>query len=238
MIQHIILLSFAATLPLFASTYNQSATVVAQSKNEACSKALSQAKEEALSQAGTLVINDFISKETLKNNKEYNSLSSSNIRTLSVGIVKVLNKQESVSVDKNYQFICSVNASFFIDEKEMKQAVKKYLEHSQQKHNTIYVKATGYSENGQSRYRAIKAATLDAKRNLLDEIKGSELFSVIEAQEGELVSDKVINAAKGRIRYIKILSSKYDTNTKSAQVTVGITKNGLEKNFKQWLQKE
>ena len=108
---------------------------------------------------------------------------------------------------------------------------EKYLKRIQKDQNKsdIYLKATGYSEEGQSRYRAFKAATIDAKRNLLEEIKGSDIFSQTIIKDGEMNSDAILNRARGSIRYIKIISKKYDSKTRSAEVTVGLTKEALKK---------
>ena len=46
--------------------------------------------------------------------------------------------------------------------------------------------------------------------------------------------DKEINSAKGSIQFVKVISKKYDTKTKSATVTVGMTKENLAKNIKRW----
>jgi len=224
-----ILVGLFTTLSLCATSYQATSTA------EACKKALNNARENALSQAGTLVISDYASKTTIKDDK-YNSLKTKDLRTLSLGVVKLLSKNEDVKVTPQYQFNCNVTATFSIDEDDMKKAIEKYLANSKKEFNQhiIYIKATGYSEEGQSKYRAIKVATIDAKRHLLDEIKGSELFSIIEARDGELEADKVINNARGTIRFVKILSRKYDSKTRSAEVTVGMTKENLEKNLKRW----
>jgi len=232
--KYIILIS-SLILSLYATPYQATSTATASSKKEACKKALNMAKEEALSQAGTLVISDYSSKITIKDNK-YNSLKTKYLRTLSLGVVKLISKNEDVQVAPQYQFNCKVTAIFSIDEDDMKKAIDKYFVNSKKEinKNIIYIKATGYSEEGQSKYRALKAATIDAKRNLLDEIKGSELFSIIEARDGQLEADKVINNARGTIRFVKILSRKYDSKTRSAEVTVGMTKESLEKNLNRW----
>ena len=232
--KYIILIS-SLILSLNASEYNSNITFTASTKNEACKQALNSAREDALTQAGTLVISDSKSNTTIKHDK-YNSLKTKDLRTLSLGVVKLISKNEDVKVTPNYQFNCSVLATFSIDEDDMKKAIEKYLASSKKEtnKNTIYTKSVGYSEEGQSAYRAIKAAIIDAKRNLLDEIKGSEMMSILEANDGELVADKVINSAKGTIRYVKVLSKTYDPKTRSATATVGMTKENLEKNIKIW----
>ena len=231
----LVLASVLLSTVIFASEYTSTSSMTASSKTEACTLALNSAREDALGQAGTLVINEYSSTTTV-NDKKYNHIKQKELKTLSLGVVKLVSKKEDIFVTPDYQFNCTVKATFSIDEDAMKKAIDKYLANGkkEQNKNSIYIQAIGYSEEGQSAYRAIKAATIDAKRNLLDEIKGSELMSIIEANDGKLVSDQVINSAKGKIRYIKILSKKYNSTSKSATVTVGMTKEALEKNIKMW----
>ena len=66
--KYIILIS-SLILSLYATPYQATSTATASSKKEACKKALNMAKEEALSQAGTLVISDYSSKITIKDIK-------------------------------------------------------------------------------------------------------------------------------------------------------------------------
>ena len=75
---------------------------------------------------------------------------------------------------------------------------------------------------------------MDAMRNLLEEIKGSELLSLLTAKDGILKSDKIINNVRGRIKFVKIISQKYNSKTGSSEVYIGITKENLEKNIKLW----
>jgi hypothetical protein len=218
-----------------AKEYNSVYESTAESKNLACQKALNNAKVNALSQAGTLIISNF-SKTDSVIGKKYKSIKQKDLKSISVGVVKLISKKETIEITKDYNFRCKVNAVFDIDEKEVKKAIDKYLTSSNKKQNKnfIYIKATGYSEEGQSRYRAIKSAIIDAKRNLLDEIKGSKLISVVESKNGKSVDDKAINSVKGSIRFVKILSVKYDDKTRSATAIVGMTKEHLIENIKRW----
>jgi len=226
---------FIITLSLSAKQYLTTSRVLAQDKKSACQKALNSAREEALAQAGTLVISNFSSNSTDDNGK-FSSISKSDLKAISVGVAKLVSKHETVEVTEDYQFYCKVETIFSINEDSMNKAMQKYLASTNKKQNKniIYITAEGYSEEGQSRYRAIKVATIDAKRNLLDEIKGSELFSIIEVQDGQLEADKVINSAKGTMQFVKVISKKYDNKTKSATVTVSMTKENLAKNIKRW----
>jgi len=226
-----LLLSLLTIGHLYASSYQANATATASSKKEACSQALSTAKEEALNQAGTFMISDF-SSSTSVNKDDVKELSSHKLRALSVGTIKVVSKREKVTVEKNYTFECRVDATFSIDEEQMKTEIKNYLQ--SQKQDTKLIKAIGYSEEGQSRYRAFKAAELDAKRNLVDEIKGSHIISLLESQDGKLATDKVINGLETQIRYVKVLSKKYDSVHRSATVEVGLREIDLKKNISEW----
>ncbi len=234
---NIIILPLLLSSILFASIYDTSAKSMAADKKSACQKALNNAREEALSQAGTLVISTF-SKSTKINNKKYNSIKNKELKSISVGVAKLISKKEIIKLTDDYQFYCTIDAKFSIDENEMKKAINKYLSSNKEKNHSIYIKAKGYSEEGQSRYKAIKAATIDAKRNLLEEIKGSEFFSVLETRNGKLEADKLISNSRASIRFVKVLSTKYNTKTKSAIVIVGMTKENLNKNIQIWKNKK
>lgn len=235
MLFNIISLLFIIIVSLNATRYTTTSDAMAIDKKSACLKAINSAREEALAQAGTLVISNFTSNST-DNNEKFSSVSNSDLKAISVGMAKLISKNENVEITKDYQFDCSVKAVFSIDEDSMKKAMYKYIlaTNKKQNKNVIYIKAEGYSEEGQSRYRAIKAAVIDAKRNLLDEIKGSELFSITKVRDGKLEADKIITNAKGTIQFVKVLSKEYDNKTRSAIVTVGMTEENLAKNIKRW----
>lgn len=231
-----IILTFLMLLScIFATNYTTSSKAMAIDQKSACQKALDSAREDALAQAGTLVISSFSNSTNIDGDK-YSSIKNKELSSVSIGVAKLISKEEIVEVTKDYQFYCAVNATFNIDEDDMKKAIDKYIASSDKKTNKsiIIIKATGYSEEGQSRYQALKVATIDAKRNLLDEIKGSKLFSNIQSQNGQLVADKVINTIESTIRFVKVLSSKYDSENRSAEVVVGITEEDLIKNIEEW----
>ena len=230
MYKTLFLLFFFLNLNLTASVYTSDATVVASTKDSACKKALNEARGDALAQAGTLVISDYNSQSTQKD-KSFTQLETNAFQNISVGVVKLLSKKESIDVTKEYLFKCSVEAEFSIDKDKVKKAIDTYLTKKEQHKDSISIISTGYSEEGQSRYRAIKSAQLDAKRTLLDKIKGSKFFSTLEAQDGNLVADRVINGLNGHIRYVQTLSEKYDAKTGSAVVKVGMTQEALEANI-------
>ncbi len=226
---------FVFKLILFSSEYTTNATAFAIDKNSACQKALNRAKSEAISQAGTFVMTSINDRSSEKDG-EFSSSFEAKINAISLGIVKTLSKQESVTVTKDYQFMCQINATFHIDEVEMRKTINNYLAKDTKKidNNKIVIRATGYSEDGQSRYSAFKVAKIDATRNLLDEIKGSDFFSTLEADSGRLAVDKVINGLNGNIRFVKVLSRTYDRSNKSAEIIVGLTQKGLNDNIKRY----
>lgn len=222
-------------LSLLAQQYTALGEAIAVDKKTACEQALIGAKENAISQAGTLIISSF-SNSTAVNNENLTSMKNSEINSISVGIVKLLSKNENIEVTKDYQFYCKVDATFEVDENEMKKAMTNYLDNKnrQEAKIKIAIRATGHSAEGQSKYEAMKTAELDAKRNLLDEIRGSELMSTLEANNGKLSTDTVMNELRSNIKFVKVLSSKYDITTKSAEVIIGLTEDGLNENIKKW----
>lgn len=230
-----ILILLIVHLSLFAQQYTASGEVMAVDKKTACEQALIGAKENAISQAGTLIISSF-SNSTTVNNENLTSMKNSELNSISVGIVKLLSKNENIEVTKDYQFYCKVDATFEVDENEMKKAMTNYLDNKnrQEAKIKIAIRATGHSAEGQSKYEAMKTAELDAKRNLLDEIRGSELMSNLEANNGKLSTDTVMNELRSNIKFVKVLSSNYDTTTKSAEVIIGLTEDGLNENIKKW----
>ena len=83
------LLIFLA-LVIFANAKEYTITnqAIGESKNIACKKALDNARSEALSEAGTFVISEFDSTNTLNGNKVTKNISQ-HIKNISAGLVKV-----------------------------------------------------------------------------------------------------------------------------------------------------
>jgi hypothetical protein len=65
---------------------------------------------------------------------------------------------------------------------------------------TGYVEVTGTSEGGQSRYQAIRAATLSAQRDLLEILKGINLHGSTTVEEGMLLDDKIKTSVDGFLK--------------------------------------
>lgn len=211
-----------------AGEYTSHAVYSSDSKLTACEQALTLAQHDALKQAGTLVIGSFSNYATLDQKEAY-SIKSDYLQTLSVGIAKMRLKHESVQVTDDYCFICTVDATFEIDENDVKHSAENYLENNSHKfQEKIVITAKGYSAEGQSKYEALKAAELDAKRNLLNEIKRSTIHAKTESHQGKIESDIVISELQSSIQNVKILSQQYDQKTGSAEVVVGLSEKGLE----------
>lgn len=222
----LLLIPILATSILCAKDYESSGSFWAGSKNEACKKALEIAKENALAQAGTFIISDF-SKSTTVDGDKYSSIKNKEFKALTLGTVKVVSTKESVEVSKDYQFNCKIDGVFNINEDEMKEAYKNYLKKEKQEAKVF--EAVGYSEEGQSKFRAFKAAEMDAKRNLVEYIKGSDLLSRTDIVDGNLDRDVVINSISGNLRYIKIVYKHYDSQTRSAEVKISLSYEDFKK---------
>ncbi len=214
---------FASTL-LIAQNYTAEATHTAESKQKACNGALQNAKVDAMEQAGTLVFSRFNSSVSDTQGK----ISKSNqhkLTTAALGIAKLQSKKEDVSVGENYQFTCSVNAVFEIDQGKMEKTLAKMIE-NQEKGEILsgYFEADGYSEEGQSKYQAYSAATLIAQRNLLDVIVGADITSLTTVSEGEISSDKIAKIVSGKLRGAQVVKKEYNDATRSAYVVLRIKK--------------
>lgn len=227
----LLMIPILASSILYAKDYQSSGSFWAGSKTEACKKALEQAKENALAQAGTFIISDF-SKSTQVDGDKYSSIKNKEFKALTLGTVKVKSTEETVEVSKDYQFNCKVDGVFNIDEDEMKKAYQDYIK--KEKKAAEVFEAVGYSEEGQSRFRAFKAAEIDAKRNLVELIKGSDLLSRTDIVDGKMDKDVVINSISGNLRYVKIVSRHYDPQTRSAEVKLSLSYEDLKKQIENY----
>jgi hypothetical protein len=218
----------AATL-LNAETYTGNGEFTADSKNSACSGALQKAKGDAMEQAGTLVFSNFESTIS-DDNSAIDKYNKDRLITSSLGVAKLKTKSESVEVDKNYQFTCKVKADFDIDADELKDTLTKMIEEKEkQKHIKGYFTADGYSEDGQSKYKAFTSATAIAQRNLLETVNGANLTSLIKIDSGKIESDKVGKLIDGTLKGAEIVKKEYDPKTKSAYVQIRIKKEAVVK---------
>lgn len=220
----IITIALLTSTILSAETYTGNGEFTTDSKNSACSGALQKAKGDAMEQAGTLVFSNFVS-TTSDDNGAIGKYNKDKLITGSLGVAKLKKKSESVEVGKNYQFTCKVQATFDIDADELKETLTKMIDkENKAKHLKGYFTADGYSEEGQSRYRAFTAATAIAQRNLLETVNGANLTSLIKVEAGMMASDKVAKIINGTLRGAEIVKKEYDSTTRSAFVQMRIKK--------------
>ena len=209
---------------LSAGTYNSNGEYTAESKTNACSVALNLAKQNAMEQSGTLVFSKLDS-TTSDSNGDVEKKVKDKLSTISLGFVKLIDKDEAVTPTKDYQFTCKVDASFSIDEGQMKEQVEAMLE-KDEKESSIsgYFEAEGYSEEGQSKYKAMTAAKVVAQRNLLEVIQGSDLTSLTKVEDGLLASDKIGTLISGTIRSAQVVKQEYDAKSRSGYIVMRIKK--------------
>ena len=220
----VITMALVASTLLNAQTYTGNGEFTTNSKDSACSGALQKAKGDAMEQAGTLVFSNFVS-TTSDDNGAIDKYNKDRLITGSLGVAKLKKKSESVEVGKNYQFTCKVQAIFDIDADELKDTLTKMIEKEEKvKHLKGYFTADGYSEEGQSRYKAFTAATAIAQRNLLETVNGANLTSLIKVDAGMMESDKVAKIINGTPRGAEIVKKEYDSATRSAFVQMRIKK--------------
>ena len=221
--QLIIATLLGATL-LSAQTYQSTGKYTADSKNDACNAALNYAKQDALEQAGTVVLSKF-SSAAKDVNGEFTKEVKDDLTTAALGTVQLKEKKEEVSTTENYQFTCKVTASFSIDQTEMKAKIDEMLQEKKKQSAVAgYFEAEGYSEEGQSRYKAFTAAKIIAQRNLLEVIKGSDLTSLTKVTDGMLESDKIGSLISGAVRGAQVVKKEYDPKFRSAMVVMRISK--------------
>jgi len=234
--KNIITMALVASTLLSAQEFSGKGFSVDDSKKSACSKALQNAKIEAMEKAGTVVLSQFNSSVADDNGKISNS-NKSRLTTASLGIAKLKEKSEDIKVSKNYQFTCNVQASFEIDQEEMKSKIDALLKNQdQEKKVSGYFQAEGYSEENQSRYRAFSSATLIAQRNLLEVVKGADISSLTKVEMGALQSDKVGKLIGGVLSGAEVVEKEYDKNTRSARVVVRIKKADVVKSLEKSLE--
>ena len=231
----VVTMIFVGVALLNAQVYTGVGTYTAESKQKACSEALAFAKGDAMEQAGTLIFSKFNSTTADKNGKVSKENQHQLIAT-ALGVAKLKHKHEDVKTAENYQFTCSITASFDIDPAKMEKTLKEMMQkRDNDKQSAKYFTAEGYSENGQSRYKAFSAAKLNAQRNLLEVIKGAEITSLTTMNKGVIEKDKVGKLVSGKLQSAEVVKKKYDEKTKSAYVLLRIKKEFISKILKQGL---
>ncbi len=81
-----------------------------------------------------------------------------------------------------------------------------------------YIQVIGASEEGQSRYRAIRAATVVAQRDLLEVLQGITLYGTTTVRDGMLQSDNIRTTVHGILRGAVKCGEKYYPNRGYAEV--------------------
>lgn len=72
-----------------------------------------------------------------------------------------------------------------------------------------YIQVIGASEEGQSRYRAIRAATVVAQRDLLEVLQGITLYGTTTVRDGMLQSDNIRTTVQGVLKGAVKCGEKY-----------------------------
>jgi hypothetical protein len=85
-----------------------------------------------------------------------------------------------------------------------------------------YIQVTGTSEEGQTRYKAVRAATVIAQRDLLEIIQGLSLFGSTTVKDGMLHSDHIKTTVNGVIKGAQKCGEKFNPNTGHAEVCMKI----------------
>ncbi len=81
-----------------------------------------------------------------------------------------------------------------------------------------YIQVIGASEEGQSRYRAVRAATVVAQRDLLEVLQGITLYGTTTVRDGMLQSDNIRTTVQGVLRGAIKCGEKYYPNRGYAEV--------------------
>lgn len=89
-----------------------------------------------------------------------------------------------------------------------------------------YIQVVGYSEAGQSRYRAVRAATVIAQRDLLETFKGLSIEGETTVNNGMLENDRVATRVQGFLRGAEKCGVKYDAQEGHAEVCMRLLLRG------------
>ena len=89
-----------------------------------------------------------------------------------------------------------------------------------------YFQVVGISDSGQSRYRAMRAATVVAQRDLLEQVQGVRVQGETTVADGMLQSDIVRTQIKGFLKGAKSCGKKYDSSEKYGSVCLRLNLKG------------
>lgn len=89
-----------------------------------------------------------------------------------------------------------------------------------------YIQVIGGSEEGQTRYRAIRAATVVAQRDLLEVLQGLNLYGTTTIRDGMLQSDTIKTRVEGYLKGATKCGERYDPNRGYAEVCLKLNIRG------------
>lgn len=89
-----------------------------------------------------------------------------------------------------------------------------------------YVQVTGMSEEGQSRYRALRAAQVVAQRDLLEALQGLTLTGSTSVKDGMLESDEIKTSVEGFLKGATKCGEKYHFDHRYAEVCMRVNIRG------------
>jgi hypothetical protein len=89
-----------------------------------------------------------------------------------------------------------------------------------------YVQVVGVSEEGQSRYKAMRAATVVAQRDLLEIMEGLRLSGETTVRDGMLQSDDIRTSISGFLRGAVKCGEKYHSDRQYAEVCMKLNIRG------------
>jgi hypothetical protein len=89
-----------------------------------------------------------------------------------------------------------------------------------------YIQVVGVSEEGQSRYKAMRAATVVAQRDLLEIMEGLRLSGETTVRDGMLQSDDIRTSISGFLRGAIKCGEKYHSDRRYAEVCMKLNIRG------------
>lgn len=89
-----------------------------------------------------------------------------------------------------------------------------------------YLQVIGYSEEGQSRYKAIRAAQVVAQRDLVEQMQGLSLYGSTSVKDGMLESDEIKTSVEGFLRGATKCGQKYNQDRGFAEVCMRVNIRG------------
>ena len=81
-----------------------------------------------------------------------------------------------------------------------------------------YIQVVGISEEGQSRYAALRAATVVAQRDLLEILQGLRLYGETTVKSGMLQSDEIRTTIEGFLKGAVKCGEKYNRDSRHGEV--------------------